>query len=168
MKGYVYVLSNEAMPGLVKIGRSKHGGHSRGASMYKGDTGVPLPFQLVFECMFDNCIEAESMIHDECCDYRVNPNREFFRMDANQAIVAVLRMRACDFDHTVVEADLAIDESVFYHIADELDLTHVYEAASLLSEVRGADLARCVEVRRQRGIKFLAELEAKKCTSTIQ
>jgi len=101
MKGYVYVLSNPSMPGLVKIGRSKVGGNSRGKQMYKGDTGVPTPFELEFECLFDDCIEAEAMLHEELGHLRVNPQREFFRIDEDEAAIAVLNMAAYFRDHFV-------------------------------------------------------------------
>lgn len=120
MKGYVYVLSNPSMPGLVKIGRSKVGGNSRGKQMYKGDTGVPTPFELEFECLFDDCIEAEAILHDELGHLRVNPQREFFKMDQDEAVIAVLNMAAYFRDHFVehIAYGLSISDTQLVHDDD--------------------------------------------------
>lgn len=123
MKGYVYVLTNEAMPGLVKIGRSKHAAGARAKQIYKGDTGVPLPFDVDFECLFDDCIEGEALVHEELQDYRINPNREFFRMEAWDARAAVMRVCAYEIDHTAVHGDLVVCEAHMYRIADKYELS---------------------------------------------
>lgn len=45
----VYVLTNPAMPGLVKIGYTTHAdANTRIAQLYT--TGVPVPFELQFAC----------------------------------------------------------------------------------------------------------------------
>lgn len=168
MKGYVYVLSNEAMPGLYKIGRSKYGGHTRASAMYKGDTGVPLPFQLVFECLFDDCVEAEALIHEELDSERVNPNREFFMLAEEEAIAAVLRVRSCYINYMVVEAEFAIDPSVFYCVAKDLDLNHVFEAAALFDEVNSSELVPALNRRISKQEKYKADLEVELCTSTTK
>lgn len=54
-KGYVYILSNPSMPGILKIGRSINGGKGRADALYKNDTGVASPFALEFEMIFDDC-----------------------------------------------------------------------------------------------------------------
>jgi hypothetical protein len=86
--GYVYVLSNPAMPGVVKIGRSVHGGASRGRSFYQ--TGVPEPFVLEFEIYTNSHEELEAIVHDELAKLRVNPRREFFKCLPSEAIEAVI------------------------------------------------------------------------------
>ncbi len=75
-EGYVYVLSNPAMPGLMKIGRSGNGGKSRASSIYQ--TGVPSPFKLEFEMYVSNCVETEALIHERLDSKRYNKKREFF------------------------------------------------------------------------------------------
>lgn len=44
--GIVYVLSNEAMPGLIKIGRTSGEGVGRRVAELSRSTGVPLPFKV--------------------------------------------------------------------------------------------------------------------------
>lgn len=91
--GYVYVLSNPAMPGIVKIGRSKHSGRIRARDIYKkGGTGVPMPFKMEFEIWSQNCIESELLVHEELYQTRINPNREFFSLDVSAAIEEVMRV----------------------------------------------------------------------------
>ncbi|MBR0794010.1 GIY-YIG nuclease family protein [Bradyrhizobium jicamae] len=46
MTEIVYLLTNEAMPGLVKIGRTNGELASRIRGLYS--TGVPLPFELFY------------------------------------------------------------------------------------------------------------------------
>jgi hypothetical protein len=46
MPEIVYILTNEAMPGLVKIGRTSVDLAGRIKALYQ--TGVPLPFELFF------------------------------------------------------------------------------------------------------------------------
>lgn len=81
----VYVLTNPAMPGLIKIGRTtQEDANSRIAQLY--GTGVPVPFRLEFACKVPNSDEVETALHIAFAPWRVNPKREFFRMEADQAI----------------------------------------------------------------------------------
>jgi len=82
--GYVYILINESMPGLLKIGKTRRDSRSRARELYK--TGVPTPYQVAFELFCDDYERTESQIHDELSDFRVNNNREFFRYPLDKAI----------------------------------------------------------------------------------
>ena len=83
MAGIVYVLTNEGMPGLVKIGRTDRSDPSaRMADLYS--TGVPFPFECVKAIELADNGEAarlEAALHRAFSTDRVNPRREFFRMD---------------------------------------------------------------------------------------
>jgi hypothetical protein len=81
----VYVLTNPAMPRLVKIGRtSQEDAKDRITQLYA--TGVPFPFKLEFACKVANPDEVEEALHQAFAPQRVNPKREFFKIDAAQAI----------------------------------------------------------------------------------
>ena len=77
-KGLVYVLTNEAMPGLVKIGYTKD--IARRITELSKPTSVPLPFECFFAVEVENCEEVEKKIHDGLHDVRINLSREFFEI----------------------------------------------------------------------------------------
>ncbi len=86
----VYVLTNSAMPGLVKIGfTAQDDANSRIAQLYT--TGVPVPFELQYACKVQNAEEVEKALHIAFSPQRINPKREFFRIDPEQAI-AILKL----------------------------------------------------------------------------
>ncbi|WP_354049086.1 GIY-YIG nuclease family protein [Bradyrhizobium sp. LB12.1] len=86
----VYVLTNPAMPGLVKIGRTSYAdANTRIAQLYS--TGVPFPFRIEFACKVENPDEVESALHVAFAPSRVNLRREFFSIEPEQAI-AILRL----------------------------------------------------------------------------
>ncbi len=86
----VYVLTNSAMPGLIKIGKTSQDDHTtRVSQLYT--TGVPVPFDIEYACRVPNPSEVESALHVAFAPHRINPRREFFEIDAEQAI-AVLKL----------------------------------------------------------------------------
>lgn len=86
----VYVLTNPAMPGLVKIGRTDNtDANIRIAQLYT--TGVPVPFTLEYACKVSNPDEVEKALHIAFGPQRTNPKREFFNIEPEQAI-AILRL----------------------------------------------------------------------------
>jgi hypothetical protein len=86
----VYVLTNAAMPGIIKIGRTSQAeANLRIAQLYT--TGVPVPFDLEYACKVPNSEEVEKASHVAFAPHRVNPKREFFTMEAGQAI-AILKL----------------------------------------------------------------------------
>ncbi|WP_374487542.1 GIY-YIG nuclease family protein [Zoogloea sp.] len=90
----VYVLTNPAMPGLVKIGKTTQAEvTTRMKQLYS--TGVPMPFECVFACQVKDASEVEHALHLAFGMTRVNPNREFFRLEAER-VVAVLRLLKID------------------------------------------------------------------------
>lgn len=81
----VYALTNSAMPGLVKIGKTTQADIAlRMGQLYS--TGVPVPFECVYAVQVDDCTKVESALHVAFGPYRINPNREFFKIDPEQAI----------------------------------------------------------------------------------
>ena len=80
--GFVYILKNEAMPGIYKIGvTGRDELDERIDELYTGKTNIPLPFECVFACRVKNYKDVEKIIHNAFIDTRVNPNREFFTID---------------------------------------------------------------------------------------
>lgn len=91
--GYVYVLSNPSMPGLLKIGMTRFN-PSRRVHELSSATGVPSPFQLVYYREFHDCVAAEIEIHSLLASkgLRYNDQREFFTIDTVEAINILLSL----------------------------------------------------------------------------
>ena len=89
--GIVYVLTNPAMPGLVKIGKtSRNSVDGRLNELYS--TGVPVPFECEFAGRVENVAKVEKAFHMAFGPYRVNPSREFFQIEPEQAITLLQLM----------------------------------------------------------------------------
>lgn len=90
MKGLVYLLTNPAMPGIVKIGLTTRGDMKQRLNELF-TTGVPVPFDCVFACEVDNCANVERALHIAFGPYRINPKREFFKIEPEQPL-AILKL----------------------------------------------------------------------------
>jgi len=93
MEGAVYVLTNPAMPNMVKIGKTTRNVELRLADLYS--TGVPLPFECEYAAKVKDVDKTEKAFHTAFSPNRVNPKREFFNIDPEQAI-AVLELMAIE------------------------------------------------------------------------
>ena len=105
--GIVYVLTNPAMPGLVKIGMtSRNNIDERMKELY--GTGVPVPFECKYACKVksSDCEKIEKALHTAFAPDRINANREFFKIKPEQAM-AIL--------------ELFNREDVTQEITDEID-----------------------------------------------
>jgi T5orf172 domain-containing protein len=108
--GIVYVLTNSSMPGLVKIGKtSQDETESRVAQLYT--TGVPVPFDIEYACEVSDADAVESALHQAFDPNRINPRREFFQIEPDQAI-AILNLldTARDVTSEVAADTEGIDE----------------------------------------------------------
>ena len=90
----VYILTNEAMAGYVKIGRTATSLEQRIREL-NSSTSVPLPFTAFYACTVNNSAFVEHQLHDAFDDSRVNPRREFFRI-APERVVAALKLAQID------------------------------------------------------------------------
>jgi hypothetical protein len=84
--GFVYIMTNAAMPGVVKIGLTRKDDVSeRLRQLYT--TGVALPFECIYSARVPDCAKLERVLHRVFDEKRLNPAREFFRADPNLAIL---------------------------------------------------------------------------------
>jgi hypothetical protein len=94
-QGIVYILTNPAIPNMIKIGMTTHEDVKlRMAQIYT--TGVPLPFECVYAAKVSNQDKVEKALHIAFGPDRVNPKREFFEIEANQAIAIIKLMEIED------------------------------------------------------------------------
>ncbi|WP_431810016.1 GIY-YIG nuclease family protein [Jejubacter sp. L23] len=77
-KGWVYILSNPCMPGLLKVGMTTTSPEMR-AKEISSATGVPDKFLVEASYFSDDPRGDEARIHAALNDYRINSGREFFR-----------------------------------------------------------------------------------------
>lgn len=106
-EGIVYVLTNPAMPGVVKIGRTSRGMDARLNELYS--TGVPLPFECAYAARVDDEAKVERAFHRAFDPYRVNPKREFFNIEPEQAIGLLELMAVEDVTPVVQKQAESVD-----------------------------------------------------------
>jgi hypothetical protein len=96
--GLIYVLTNECMPGLVKIGMTTQSIKDRMNNLY--GTGVPVQFEcaFAFRVPVDDVRKVEKIVHSRYKKERKNPHREFFMIDDLDDLLSWLR-DLCDAFH---------------------------------------------------------------------
>lgn len=101
--GIVYVLTNPAMPGLVKIGMTnKESVDARLKELF--NTSVPVPFECEYACKVVETVKVEKALHIAFQPYRIHNQREFFEINPEQAI-AILQLldKSKDITDEIVE-----------------------------------------------------------------
>lgn len=100
------------MPGLVKVGKTTKRPSERALEL-SGVTGIPTPFIVAFEQLFEDCDEAEDHIHAELerQGFREAQNREFFRAQPSDVVHIVLQAPGQsssteDNDNDEIDSDL--------------------------------------------------------------
>ena len=102
---FVYILINEAMPGLIKIGRTTTSVKQR-ISELNAPAGIPLPFTCYYAARVEDCVLVEQKLQDAFGDHRVRERREFFWLSPHRA-QADLELAAIE---DVTPRDEIIDE----------------------------------------------------------
>lgn len=87
--GWLYLMTNPAMPGLVKVGMTTRSPEERAQEL--ASTGVPMPFTVAAAWAVDDVRAAERAAHAALARHRVDDAREWFRLSADQAIAALGR-----------------------------------------------------------------------------
>lgn len=107
MADIVYILTNRAMPGLVKIGWTRGDLVSRARGLFQ--TGVPLPFEVFYACEVEDCRHVERQVHDAFGDHRVSKSREFFRI-VPQRVKAILTL--------VAKREIIVGQEIFENLPE--------------------------------------------------
>lgn len=159
-KGFVYVLYNDSMPLMVKIGRTTRSSHQRCNELWQ--TGVPTPFLIAMEVFSPDCCELEAIMHKEFSEVRVTPAREFFRASMGEVCERLEELHRDQVErlvseylprHTIVPTDLKVDESHLEDLASAIgdhpenvasamgtmDVHEVYPALCRWRDMAGAD-----------------------------
>lgn len=89
---YIYILHHDASHNkngtpVLKIGYS-YSPKKRGWQLYKGVTGVPLPFSEIYKAGIDKkyAVLFETRVHNRLAKIRLNKHREFFVCEKSEAI----------------------------------------------------------------------------------
>ena len=84
--GKIYILRNPYFQdSLVKIGKTSRISEARAKKLSKA-TGVPGPFEVLYEEDVFNVDLAEKLAHESLDTYRTTPNREFFQLPLKIAV----------------------------------------------------------------------------------
>src|SRR5690606_17095463 len=103
----VYVLTNPAMPGLVKIGSTtQEEVDIRMKQLFS--TGVPVPFDCAFACRVTNAATVEKALHHAFGNTRINPTREFFRIEPER-VISILKLLHVDDVTAEIEQSIESD-----------------------------------------------------------
>lgn len=168
--GFVYILTNESMPGLVKIGRTARDVDLRASELWQ--TGVPTRFEVWASEKTCDCVQLEAYMHRDLRKHRVSKSREFFRVEPwtargrlqfwaeHQAFNLINEHFSCS---TAVPFRTWVDESTVEILAKETGNTEEIvaramamisadELAGAIARVRAESRDKEIEILRQIGI----------------
>jgi hypothetical protein len=113
--GRVYVLSNKAMPGLLKIGYTMNTVEGRVKELSSA-TGVPSEFCIEYQVECRDAAGLEALVHESLQNSRHNNSREFFLISLADAV-----------DEIRKHAKEVLDEEFSENYAPKVSLTRTLE-----------------------------------------
>lgn len=95
MRGWVYVMSNRSMPGLVKVGFSSKDPDLRAKEL--DHTGTPHPYVVDYEALVQDPYQVEQRAHKSLVQF--SEGKEWFRCSVDQAIYALKKSTVGEMLH---------------------------------------------------------------------
>lgn len=86
--GFIYILTNSSMPGLLKIGKTTRLPRDRAAEL-SAVTGIAAPFEVAYSRYVTDCDKVELLIHGRLGRSRYRGDREFFQVSLDEATEVV-------------------------------------------------------------------------------
>src|SRR3989338_5284232 len=102
MNEIIYILTNEAMPGYVKIGKTSTSLEQRIREL-SSSTSIPFPFTCFYACTVKDASFVEHQLHDAFDNNRVNPRREFFQITPERVVSA---LKLAEIENITPKSDL--------------------------------------------------------------
>lgn len=104
-EGFVYILTNAAMPGYVKIGLTRQDDVAQRVKSLD-NTSLPLPFECFFAARVPDCARLERTLHFVFGEKRARGNREFFIIEPDLAkaiieLVAIEETSPSDLEQAI-------------------------------------------------------------------
>ena len=150
--GWIYVLSNPSLQGMLKIGMTTIGPEVRASELSKS-TSIPTPFVIEASFFSKSPASDEKCIHELLDAKRVSDRREFFNCSVDEALSVIQEelgltcttetMDSIPINYQVASMDSAVEINA-ESIMEELNISHFGEPSScLLALVKlGAGLVR--------------------------
>lgn len=93
MSGWVYIISNKAMPGILKIGYTERTPYIRAYELY--NTGCPYPYKVDYSIYVNKPYEVEQKAHE--LQRSTNVGKEWFSCSKEEAIETINNsIKICD------------------------------------------------------------------------
>lgn len=108
-EGYVYILTNAAMPGYVKIGLTTQDDVAIRVRQLD-NTSLPLPFECYFAARVPDCAKLERTLHFVFGEKRARGNREFFTIQPDLAKAIIELVAVEDTSPSDAEQDISPQE----------------------------------------------------------
>ena len=126
--GFIYIMSNPAFDGLLKIGKSKKDPTTDRVNELN-QTGVPEPFEVEYYAFVENEDLLELKLHKFFRTKRPNKNREFFNVDCLTANNAVRQLSMPDAEIKYEEVFYLSEEELKHHREEQIkrDTEQEYE-----------------------------------------
>ena len=105
MTNIIYILTNPVLPDLIKIGRTTNL-EERMRSL-SSHSGVPVPFECYYACEVKDAQDVERRLHGAFGDNRINPKREFFRINPERVKMI---LEALSLEDVTPTSDVVEDE----------------------------------------------------------
>ncbi|NDV24707.1 GIY-YIG nuclease family protein [Desulfovibrio sp. JC022] len=103
--GYIYILRQNQMPNMVKIGRTSREPEKRAAEI-SSVTGVPTPYKVFWAALVEDHEGTEKYLHQQLAQYHLN--KEFFEISAEKAESYVTSLLTQKSIHYSVERSEAV------------------------------------------------------------
>ncbi len=150
-------MSNPSMPGLYKLGYTERQIEERLQEANQPNTWIPTPFVLELSKYVNEPQQKEKTLHTLLDKERVNPKREFFRVEIEKIQLLFALMESHDIPEPEPDAETRlIGEEVIRLFLDE----HVYPATLIQEAVPWTKIAGVFQTwKRERGYSAGATLK---------
>ena len=164
MRGYLYVLSNSSMPGLLKVGYTVRSIEDRINEL--SSTGVPTRFDLEFFCEVDNAFLLEKEIHREI--KKNHHGKEFFKCKI-ATVVRVIKLTLINSNYVIHSVGgkssstyLTNDELENIRKEQEIKAKQALEIKKKEEEMRLVREAEIIEFNKKKDYFFQTAINAEK------